>query len=141
MRPAGTGRASTAAAPDLPALTAPSAESLTRARARGLEAQLARSFPARNAIETARNATVFIKTGWGMGSGFMIDADCHVITNRHVVETDGALVAKKVVDSPEMRTRMAAAAQQLRTNIVQQTQLRRTLVVAARNAPAGAGDR
>lgn len=32
----------------------------------GLAAQLAASSPARNAIETARNATVFIKTGWGM---------------------------------------------------------------------------
>jgi serine protease Do len=31
------------------------------------------------------------------------------------------------VDSPEMRTRMAAAAQQLRANIIQQTQLRRAL--------------
>src|SRR4029077_19784820 len=36
---------------------APSARAL-----RGLEAQLAKTFPARNAIETARNATVFIKT-------------------------------------------------------------------------------
>ena len=94
----------------------------------GLEAQLARSHPARNAIETARNATVFIKTGWGLGSGFIIDADCHVITSRHVVETDGARVASRVVDSPEMRTRMAAAEQQLRASIVQQTQLRRALV-------------
>lgn len=94
---------------------------------RGLEAQLARTFPARNPIETARNATVFIKTGWGMGSGFIIDADCHVITNRHVVETDGARVANTVVDTPEMRARIASAEQQLRAAIVQQTQLRNAL--------------
>jgi serine protease Do len=118
----------TADAPGVPALTAPSAAASPVRALAGLEAQLAQSFPARNAIETARNATVFIKTGWGMGSGFIVDADCHVITNRHVVETDGALVAKKVVDSPEMRTRLAAAAQQLRTNIIRETQLRRALV-------------
>ena len=94
----------------------------------GLEAQLARSFPARNPIETARNATVFIKTGWGMGSGFIIDADCHVITNRHVVETDGASVARQVVDTPEMRARLTLAEQQLRAGIVQQMQLRASLV-------------
>jgi serine protease Do len=120
--------APSAAAPGVPALTAPAAAASPARTLAGLEAQLARSFPARNAIETARNATVFIKTGWGMGSGFIVDADCHVITNRHVVETDGALVAKKVVDSPEMRTRLAAAAQQLRTNIIRETQLRRALV-------------
>jgi serine protease Do len=87
-----------------------------------------KTFPARNAIETARNATVFIKTGWGMGSGFIIDADCHVITNRHVVETDGARVANTVVASAEMRARIAVAEQQLRANIVQQLQLRHSLV-------------
>jgi S1-C subfamily serine protease len=79
----------------------------------GLAAQLASNAPARNPIEAARNATVFIKTGWGVGSGFIIDADCRVITNRHVVETDGARVADKVVQDPEMRARLATAHQQL----------------------------
>src|SRR5882762_5780070 len=81
-----------------------------------------------NSIETARKATVLIKTGWGYGSGFIIDADCHVITNRHVVETDGARVANTVASSAEMRARIAVAEQQLRANIVQQLQLRRSLV-------------
>src|SRR5256886_10667921 len=106
---------------------APSAAGSFPHALRGLEAQLASTFPARNAIETARNATVFIKTGWGMGSGFIIDADCHVITNRHVVETDGARVANTVVSSAEMRARIAGAEQQLRVNIGQQLQLRRSL--------------
>lgn len=70
-----------------------------------------------NSIEMARKATVLIKTGWGYGSGFIIDADCHVITNRHVVETDGAKVADQVVQDPEVRTRIAAAQQQLQANI------------------------
>jgi serine protease Do len=110
-------------APPAPFSAGPSAHAL-----RGLEAQLAKTFPARNAIETARNATVFIRTGWGMGSGFIIDADCHVITNRHVVETDGARVANTVVASAEMRARIAGAEQQLRANIFQQLQLRHSLV-------------
>ncbi|HUE48570.1 MAG TPA: trypsin-like peptidase domain-containing protein [Steroidobacteraceae bacterium] len=118
---AASGAAQSAAAP------APSAAGSLPQALRGLEAQLARNFPARNAIETARNATVFIKTGWGMGSGFIIDADCHVVTNRHVVETDGARVANMAVSSTEMRTRIAIAEQQLRANIIQQLQLRRAL--------------
>ena len=125
---AASGAAQIGAAP--PAPSAPSAPSAARPfphALRGLEAQLARTFPARNAIETARNATVFIKTGWGMGSGFIIDADCHVITNRHVVETDGARVANTVVSSAEMRARIAVAEQQLRANIGQQLHLRRSL--------------
>jgi S1-C subfamily serine protease len=133
------GHATSPATPALPASAAsgavqigaappaPSAAGSLPQALRGLEARLARTFPARNAIETARNATVFIKTGWGMGSGFIIDADCHVITNRHVVETDGARVADTMVSSAEMRTRIAVAEQQLRANITRQLQLRRSL--------------
>jgi len=73
----------------------------------GLEAQLAKAFPARNAIETARNATVLIKTSWGTGSGFIIDSSCHVITNRHVVETDSSRAANSAVDAPELRARLS----------------------------------
>jgi len=93
----------------------------------GLEAQLARSFPARNAIETARNATVSIKTSWGMGSGFIIDARCHVITNRHVVETDSSRVAGKIVEYPEVRARLVGATQELQTSLIEQMQLRQAL--------------
>ena len=51
-----------------------------------------------NAIENARTATVFIRTDWGLGSGFIVDADCHVVTNRHVVETDSARVAATLIE-------------------------------------------
>src|SRR6202022_2503938 len=64
--------AATNAAPIGPAPPAPLSAGPSPHALRGLEAQLAKTFPARNAIDTARNATVFIKTGWGMGSGFII---------------------------------------------------------------------
>jgi len=93
----------------------------------GLEAQLEKAFPARNAIEAARNATVLIKTSWGTGSGFIIDANCHVITNRHVVETDGSRAADSIVDGPELRARLNGAKERLQGNIIEQMQLRHAL--------------
>jgi len=93
----------------------------------GLEAQLAKAFPARNAIETARNATVLIKTSWGTGSGFIIDANCHVITNRHVVETDSFRAAHSVVDGAELHARLNGAKERLQANIIEQMQLRHAL--------------
>ncbi|MQX53302.1 S1C family serine protease [Alcanivorax sediminis] len=53
----------------------------------GIMAQLAESHPPGNAIEAARNATVFIETPWGsLGSGFIVRSDCTIVTNRHVVD-------------------------------------------------------
>lgn len=52
-----------------------------------LALRLSKSHPSTNTIEEARNATVFIQTSTGSGSGFIIDASCKVITNRHVVDT------------------------------------------------------
>jgi serine protease Do len=83
---------------------------------------------ARTPIEAARNATVFIRTGWGLGSGFIIDADCHVITNRHVVETDGNRVASNVIADPQMQQRMVAAREQLQVAIARDQLLRSQLV-------------
>jgi serine protease Do len=85
------------------------------------------ALPARNPIEAARNATVFIRTGWGLGSGFIVDEACHVITNRHVVETDGSRVANNAVQDPEMQARMIIVQQQLQAAIARDQQLRRQL--------------
>jgi len=46
-----------------------------------------------NPIERARNGTVFIKTPWGVGSGFFIDDRCSIVTNRHVVKLSEADLA------------------------------------------------
>lgn len=56
--------------------------------AEGLAGKLAAAFPAGTALEQARNATVFIKTPWGSGSGFFVTANGYIVTNRHVVEVD-----------------------------------------------------
>jgi serine protease Do len=100
---------------------------LTQPAATPIPAQPAGALTARNPIEVARNATVFIRTGWGLGSGFIIDEECHVITNRHVVETDGARVANSVARDPDTQARMVAAAQQLQAAIAREQQLRRQL--------------
>ena len=56
------------------------------------------SQPARNrdstrAVSRALQATVFIKTPWGVGSGFFVDDQCHIVTNRHVVKFDRTKLA------------------------------------------------
>ena len=78
-------------------------------------------------LEAARSATVLIKTGWSIGSGFIIDANCHVITNRHVVETDGARVANTLTQDPATKERLANARQQLLSSIDKEEDLRRAL--------------
>ena len=56
--------------------------------AEGLAGKLAAAFPAGTPLEQARNATVYIKTPWGSGSGFFVTANGYIVTNRHVVEVD-----------------------------------------------------
>ena len=65
---------------------------------RDLRAQLAEAVAAENDIEEARRATVYLETCWGSGSGFFISSDCRIVTNRHVVELDPAMVAALEAD-------------------------------------------
>jgi serine protease Do len=71
-----------------------------------------------DAVEAARRATVFIRTAWGLGSGFIIDADCHAVTNRHVVETDAARVTANVDHNPEIQAGIANTQQRLHNAII-----------------------
>jgi S1-C subfamily serine protease len=82
-------------------------------------------------LEAARNATVLIETGLGLGSGFIVDAQCHVVTNRHVVDLDGKRIAQEVVNDPRAREAMRDAQMQLQEEIYEaQRHLR-----AIRNQP------
>lgn len=84
----------------------------------GLAAQLAKSNPPGNIIETARNATVFIKTGWGaFGSGFLVDAECHGVTNRHVLEFNPDRLFRKFREDPAFHANLSDAQQELRGEI------------------------
>ncbi len=82
---------------------------------------------AADAVEAAQRATVFIRTAWGLGSGFIIDSDCHVVTNRHVVETDAARVTANVDHNPEIQTGIANTQQRLQNAIIAAQLHRRVL--------------
>ncbi len=69
-------------------------------------------------MEAARRATVFIRTAWGLGSGFLIDAECHGVTNRHVVETDASRVTANIDRNPEVQAGIANTQQGLRNAIL-----------------------
>jgi S1-C subfamily serine protease len=100
----------------------------------GLAAQLAKSNPPGNIIETARNATVFIKTGWGaFGSGFLIDAECHGVTNRHVLEFNPDRLFRKFREDPAFHAKLSDAQEELRGEI-DQLRLRETENVANRGS-------
>jgi len=79
----------------------------------GVAGRIDQTHHARNAIETARNATVFINTTWGtLGSGFIVDNECTVITNRHVIE-------KPLQQSDEFKQRVAEKRTELQRDFEQ----------------------
>jgi serine protease Do len=80
-----------------------------------------------SAVEAARGATVFIRTAWGFGSGFIIDADCHVVTNRHVVETDATRVTASIDHNPDIQANIAVTQQRLQ-NAILAAQLHRRVI-------------
>lgn len=68
-----------------------------------LAKRLEAKYPPKNAIEKARNATVFIQTSWGtLGSGFIINDECAVITNRHVADSNAEV--NEIVNSAEFQS-------------------------------------
>jgi serine protease Do len=89
------------------------------------------------ALEIARSATVMIKTGFGSGSGFIVDGACHVITNRHVVDTNGSRVADTFVHDPDMAARLVVSQQQLQAQIAREQQV----LTALGNEPGMNSDR
>jgi S1-C subfamily serine protease len=82
--------------------------------------QLAVSNPPRNPIEAARNATLFIKTEWGsQGSGFIINAGCDAVTNRHVVEFDAEKISKAIQSRPDFQSKVVSAQSKMEFSLQQ----------------------
>lgn len=106
------------------------------AGAGGPPVQIASSGPTRhvpasaglNVVEAAQRATIFIRTSWGLGSGFIIDSDCHAVTNRHVVETDAAQVTANLDLNPDVQAGIATAQARLQ-NAILAAQLHRRVIM------------
>lgn len=106
------------AASPVAAMGAASTSSSVAPIAGSLRARLDASHPPKNEIERARNATVFIQTEWGAsGSGFIVDSDCRVITNRHVVEFNEEKMRNEVASSGEMQSAYVTQKEQLLAEI------------------------
>lgn len=60
-------------------------------RKHSLTAQINQTHEPRNRLEFARNATVLVKAGASVGSGFLISDTCIIVTNRHVLEGERAV--------------------------------------------------
>lgn len=73
--------------------------------------RLQKTHAPRSPIEKARNATVFIETEWGaIGSGFIVNEQCTVITNRHVLE-------KPIQKSDQFKSRLNQASVEFKKNV------------------------
>lgn len=81
----------------------------------GIKRKLLVGFPPKNLIEEARNATVYIETGWGTsGSGFFINEKCQIITNAHVVKVNQSDIEKATKIRDEMGTIIAEESEYLK---------------------------
>jgi S1-C subfamily serine protease len=78
--------------------------------------RLLATYAPKNGIESARNATVYIETGWKTsGSGFFIDDKCHIVTNAHVVKVD----ENDLREASNMRDEMKAVLETERQYLIQ----------------------
>ncbi len=72
----------------------------------GVATRLQKSHAPRSPIESARNATVFIETKWNTsGSGFIVSADCKVVTNKHVMAYNAEEIRQGLENSPALESK------------------------------------
>lgn len=97
----------------------------------GLMAQLAASHPPGNAIEKARNATVFIETPWGsLGSGFIVSNDCTVVTNRHVIDFNEDLFRSAIYNDQSVKSTVRQETMQRQARFHRLSNLRDQLMMS-----------
>lgn len=95
----------------------------------GIAAQLAASHPPGNPIEQARNATVFIETPWGtQGSGFIVNSQCDVVTNRHVVDFNSDQMKAAIYNDEELQRNAMNSMNQLREELDYLTRVKRNML-------------
>jgi len=80
---------------------------------RDLATELAQNLPPRNAVEAARNATVYVEAPWGLGSGFFVTEQCHIVTNSHVVKLDEEALTRASHALERQENQLSDAAEQL----------------------------
>jgi S1-C subfamily serine protease len=93
----GTARATTERITSVAAVTESpaSTDNGSTAGMESINSRLRVNFPARNSVEQARNATVYLETSWcSSGAGFFIDDRCHIVTNSHVVQVNEEALEK-----------------------------------------------
>jgi len=69
-------------------VTKPAHDKATHAREKSDDRKISDEVIFKNNIERACNATIAIKTPLGSGSGFFIDGNGHILTNKHVIRGD-----------------------------------------------------
>ena len=57
-----------------------------------------------NPIEQARSSSVYIRVAWGSGSGFFIDDNCSIVTNKHVIQISDEFVEEQKREIARLRT-------------------------------------
>ena len=107
-----------------------------------IKTRLLTSNAPKNVIEEARNATVFIQTEWGSsGSGFILNSECHVITNRHVVVFNEEKRLAAAVSSVDYQAALYARHYELKTEISRLNIIHRTLIMERGDTPESDGIR
>jgi S1-C subfamily serine protease len=72
------------------------------------------SGPTEDPIMAARRATVFVKTPWGSGSGFFVDDQGHIVTNRHVIRFNQDKLKEFRAKLEQLEKALGQARQQIR---------------------------